>query len=122
MHPPAKVSGLGELMEKLIESDSQVVIYKAPGGSISLEVKLQGESVWLDTHQMARLFDRDRTVIVRHIRNIYQTKELDRASTSAKNARVAADGKVRPMDFYNLCKKGHKKGSGLQCLNFGAAH
>jgi hypothetical protein len=63
-------------MEKLTESDSQVVIYKAPGESISLEVKLQGESVRLDTHQMARLFDRDRTVIVRHIRNIYQTKEL----------------------------------------------
>jgi len=51
---------------------------------------------------MARLFDRDRTVIVRHIRNIYQTKELDRASTCAKNAQVAADGKVRPMDLYNL--------------------
>ena len=84
------------------EADNQIVIYKASGGSISLEVKLQKESVWLDAHQMARLFDRDRTVIVRHIRNIYQTKELDRASTCAKNAQVAADGKVRPMDLYNL--------------------
>ncbi len=82
--------------------DSQVVIYKAPGGSVSLEVKLQGETVWLDAHHMARLFDRDRTVIVRHIRNIYQTKELDRTSTCAKNAQVAADGKVRLMDLYNL--------------------
>jgi prophage maintenance system killer protein len=84
------------------EADSQVVIYKAPGGSVSLEVKLQGETVWLDAHHMARLFDRDRTVIVRHIRNIYQTKELDRISTCAKNAQVAADGKVRLMDLYNL--------------------
>jgi hypothetical protein len=82
--------------------DSQVVIYKAPGGSVSLQVKLQGETVWLDAHQMARLFSRDRTVIVRHIRNIYQTKELDRALTCAKNAQVAADGKVRLMDLYNL--------------------
>lgn len=82
--------------------DSQVVIYRAPGGSVSLEVKLQGETVWLDAHHMARLFDRDRTVIVRHIRNIYQTKELDRTSTCAKNAQVAADGKVRLMDLYNL--------------------
>jgi prophage maintenance system killer protein len=82
--------------------DRQVVIYQAPGGAISLEVKLEGESVWLDTHQMARLFGRDRTVIVRHIRNIYKTKELDRDSTCAKNAQVAADGRVRPMDFYNL--------------------
>ena len=84
------------------EADSQVVIYRAPGGSVSLEVKLQGETVWLDAHHMARLFDRDRTVIVRHIRNIYQTKELDRTSTCAKNAQVAADGKVRLMDLYNL--------------------
>ena len=83
-------------------SDSQVIIYKAPGGSVSLEVKLQGENVWLDAHQMAQLFGRDRTVIVRHIRNIYQTKELDRVSTCAKTAQVAADGKVRHMDLYNL--------------------
>ena len=83
-------------------SDSQVIIYKAPGGSVSLEVKLQGETVWLDAHRMAQLFGRDRTVIVRHIRNIYQTKELDRVSTCAKTAQVAADGKVRHMDLYNL--------------------
>lgn len=51
---------------------------------------------------MAQLFGRDRTVIVRHIRNIYQTKELDRDSTGAKIAQVAADGKVRHMDLYNL--------------------
>jgi len=55
-------------------SDSQVVIYKASGGSVSLEVKLQGETVWLDTHQMAQLFGRDRTVIVRHIRNIIRQR------------------------------------------------
>ncbi|MBU1208289.1 MAG: hypothetical protein KKH04_15395 [Proteobacteria bacterium] len=91
--------------------DSQVVIYKAPGGSVSLEVKLKGETVWLDAHHMARLFDRDRTVIVRHIRNIYQTKELDRASTCVKNAQVAADGKVRPMDLYNLDPLYHSDGT-----------
>jgi len=84
------------------ETDNQVVIYKAPGGTVSLEVKLQGETVWLDAHQMAQLFGRDRTVIVRHIRNIYQTKELTRVSTCAKIAQVAADGKVRSMDLYSL--------------------
>ena len=81
---------------------SQVVIYKDPEGSFSVDVKLQGETVWLDAHQMAKLFGRDRTVIVRHIRNVYNTKELDSNSTCAKNAQVAADGKVRFMDFYNL--------------------
>jgi len=77
------------------ESDNQVVIYKAPGGTVSLEVKLQGETVWLDAHQMAQLFGRDRTVIVRHIRNIYQTKELNRVSTCAKIAQVAAGGREK---------------------------
>jgi prophage maintenance system killer protein len=51
---------------------------------------------------MAELFGRDRTVIVRHIGNIYATGELQRETTCAKNAQVAADGKVRQMDFYNL--------------------
>lgn len=56
------------------DSISQVVIYKDPEGSFSVDVNLQGETVWLDTHQMARLFGRDRTVIVRHIRNVYKIK------------------------------------------------
>ena len=47
---------------------------------------------------MGRIFDRDRSVILRHIRNIYATKEVSQASTCAKNAQVAADGKVRQMD------------------------
>jgi prophage maintenance system killer protein len=51
---------------------------------------------------MARIFGRDRSVIVRHIRNIYETSELDQTSTCAKNAQVAADGKLRQMDLYNL--------------------
>jgi prophage maintenance system killer protein len=51
---------------------------------------------------MAELFQRDRTVIVRHIHNIYKTKELSKLSTCAKNAQVAKDGKIRQMDTYNL--------------------
>jgi hypothetical protein len=48
------------------------------------------------------LFEVDRTGIVRHIQNIYRTKELLKTATCAKNAQVAADGKIRQMDFYNL--------------------
>jgi len=65
-------------------------------------VRLKKETVWLDTHQMAKLFDVDRTGVVRHIRNIYKSGELKRESTCAKIAQVAKDGKVRIMDFYNL--------------------
>lgn len=80
----------------------EVVLYRAADGGPALDVRLERESVWLDAHQMAELFGRDRTVIVRHIRNVYATGELQRETTCAKNAQVAADGKVRQMDFYNL--------------------
>ena len=79
-----------------------IVLYRAADGGPALDVRLERDSVWLDAHQMAELFGRDRTVIVRHIGNVYATGELQRESTSAKNAQVAADGKVRQMDFYNL--------------------
>ncbi|MBU4371081.1 MAG: hypothetical protein KKH02_08215 [Proteobacteria bacterium] len=72
-----------------------IVLYQTPDGSISIDVRLEKETLWMDAHQMARLFGRDRSVIVRHIRNIYETNELDQTSTCAKNAQVAADGKLR---------------------------
>jgi len=68
----------------------KIVIYQAENGRATLEVRLEQETIWLDAHQMAKLFERDRSVIVRHIRNIYETKELSRDSTCAKNAQVAA--------------------------------
>lgn len=80
----------------------EIVLYHAPDGTVSLNVRLERETLWLDAHQMAALFGRDRSVILRHIRNIYATNELDPSSTCAKNAQVAADGKVREMDCYNL--------------------
>ena len=82
--------------------DGAIVLYQTPDGSISIDVRLKKETLWMDAHQMARLFDRDRSVILRHIRNIYETNELDPISTCAKNAQVAADGKLRQMDLYNL--------------------
>jgi prophage maintenance system killer protein len=80
----------------------EVLIYQTEDGKAALEVRLDQETVWLDAHQLALLFDRDRTVILRHIKNVYDTNELIRSSTCAKNAQVAADGKIRQMDFYNL--------------------
>jgi prophage maintenance system killer protein len=85
--------------------DSQVVIYRAPGGSIALEVKLQGESVWLSLNQMADLFERDKSVISRHLRNVYKTGELKRSSTVAFSATVQEEGGrqvERRIEFYNL--------------------
>jgi hypothetical protein len=65
-------------------------------------MQLEPETVWLDAHKMAELFDRDRSVILRHIRNIYSTNELPKRPICAKIAQVAADGKIRQMDIFNL--------------------
>ena len=79
----------------------KIVIYQTAKGP-ELEVRLKEETVWLDAHQIAALFDIDRTGIVRHISNVYKTGELDRDLTCAKIAQVAANGKMREMDIYNL--------------------
>jgi hypothetical protein len=87
---------------QVTDKGGEIVLYKAKDGRTRLDVRLDQDTVWLDAHQMATLFGRDRTVIVRHIRNIYTTKELAPTETCAKIAQVAADGKIRQMDTYNL--------------------
>ena len=79
----------------------EIIIYKTPQGP-EIKVKLEKDTVWLGAHLMAELFKVDRTVIVKHIRNIYKSKELSEKSTCAKIAQVAADGKIRKMNLYNL--------------------
>ena len=81
---------------------NEIIIYTTPDGKETFEVNLKEETVWLDAHQLARLFKRDRSVIVRHINNVYSTNELDKKSTCAKIAQVAQDGKKRQMLIYNL--------------------
>jgi hypothetical protein len=51
------------------------VVYKAPDGEVQLDVHLKGEAVWLTQQQMAELFGRERTVITKHLRNIFQQRE-----------------------------------------------
>lgn len=79
----------------------EVIIYEAKDGP-RIDVRLEQETVWLDAHQIAEVFDIDRTVVVKHIGNIYNTSELKEKPTCAKIAQVAADGKLRKMNIYNL--------------------
>jgi len=65
-------------------------------------VKLKDETVWLSLAQMAELFGRDKSVVSRHLRNVFQTGELDRLAVVAKNATTATDGKTYQVDYYNL--------------------
>lgn len=83
----------------------EVVLFRTKDGKSSVNVRLQDETVWLTLNQIAELFDRDKSVISRHLRNIYQTRELSRRSTVAKNATVQNEGGrevVRQVDYYNL--------------------
>jgi len=88
-----------------MSKDTQIVFYRAKDGRTSVEVNLRQETLWLSLQQMADLFDRDKSVISRHIANIFKTNELSRASTVAKNATVQMEGDhavERNIEFYNL--------------------
>jgi prophage maintenance system killer protein len=75
----------------------RIILYKK-----GVEVHLEKETVWLTQRHMSELFNTERSVITKHIRNIFYTKELDRKSVCAKFAHTAEDGKVYQTQFYNL--------------------
>lgn len=83
-------------------SDSQILLYQAPDGETQIEVTLEGETVWLTMDQMADLFQRNKSVISRHIKAIIEIGELTSDSVVAKNATTAIDGKKYQTSFYNL--------------------
>lgn len=88
-----------------MESKGEIVIYKAGDGKTRLEIKLEKETLWLSQSQLADLFKTDRTSILKHINNIYKSKELDPGSTCAKFAHVQKEGKRkvnREILHYNL--------------------
>ncbi len=72
----------------------EVVLYRASDGTVRLDVRLERDTVWLTQEQMAELFGRERSVITKHIRNIFKEGELKRNSVCAKFAHTAADGKT----------------------------
>ena len=81
--------------------EGEIILYQ-PNEIIRLEVRLEEESVWLSIDDMAKLFDRDKSVIGKHIRNIFKEEELFRDSVWAKFAYTASDNKVYQVDYYNL--------------------
>jgi len=77
----------------------EIIIYQTPDGQTSIDVKLENETVWLRQDQMAQLFDRERTVITKHINNIFKEMELDRKS-NVQNLHIINSDK--PVTLYNL--------------------
>jgi hypothetical protein len=80
----------------------EVVVYVAPDGEVRVDVRLERETVWLTQQQMADLFGRERSVITKHVRNLFREGELESESVCAKFAHTAGDGKTYHVDHYNL--------------------
>jgi prophage maintenance system killer protein len=81
---------------------SDIEIYQADDGQTQLQVQLDQETVWLTLNQMADLFSRDKSVVSRHLHNVFREGELARDSVVAKFATTAADGKTYQVEYFNL--------------------
>ncbi len=88
-----------------MDDKGQILLYRTANGTSRIEVRLQNETVWLTLDQMAELFQRNKSTISRHIKNILETAELQADSTVAFFATVQTEGErqvERTMAFYNL--------------------
>ena len=89
---------------QITTNTGEIILYQ-PDNSIRLEVRMEEETVWLTQAQMAMLFGVDRTVIVKHIGNIFKTNELEESPTCAKIAQLQQEGNrqvLREVKYYNL--------------------
>lgn len=82
--------------------DKRLVIYQAEEGEVIFDVNEGEETIWATQEQIAQLFGVDRTVVSRHLRNVFRDEELEEERVCAKNARTAADGKKYLTKLYNL--------------------
>ena len=86
----------------MYKEKADMIIYTTEDGLTKVETTFDGDTVWLSIDQMAELFQRDKSTISRHIKNIFIEGELQRDSVVAKFATTASDGKVYNVDYYNL--------------------
>ena len=82
--------------------EHQIEIYTSPDGSTQIEVQFEGDTFWLNLNQISSLFEKDKSVISRHLKNVFTSGELIRDSVVAKNATTAQDGKTYAVEYYNL--------------------
>jgi hypothetical protein len=83
-------------------SFTEFLLYTTPNGKVKVEIFLRDENVWLTQAKIAELFDIDRSVITKHLKNIFESGELQEDSVCANFAHTAADGKTYQTKFYNL--------------------
>ncbi|MBI5135327.1 virulence protein RhuM/Fic/DOC family protein [Candidatus Uhrbacteria bacterium] len=89
-------------MKNVFMKNNQMVIYQSKTGAIELRGDFRKETIWASLDQIARVFDRDKSVISRHIRHVFEEGELRRDSVVAFFATTATDGKTYRVEYYNL--------------------
>jgi DNA ligase (NAD+) len=82
--------------------ESNIIIYESEEGNIAVEVRLLEETLWLSLNQLSDLFGRDKSVVSRHLSNVFKEKELKKESVVAVFATTASDGKIYQVEHYNL--------------------
>ena len=88
-----------------VPTGSQFLVYQTEDGKLKIDVRFEGETVWLSLNQLAELFQRDKSVISRHIKNVFDEGELRPGGTVAKSATVQIEGGkqvTRDIEFFNL--------------------
>ena len=98
----------------MMDNHGEIIIYQTEDGLTKIEVNMQNETVWLSLEQMADLFQRDKSTISRHIKNIFDEGELKRESTVANFATVQNEGDrqveraIHPRGHSNFCLSNFK--------------
>ncbi len=85
--------------------ESEIILYTTPSGEVKIDIRFEDETFWLPQQKIADLFQVDRSVVTKHLGNIYSEGELDKTATSAKFAQVRTEGDrqvTRDIEFYNL--------------------
>jgi hypothetical protein len=88
-----------------VNNTSELIIYNTEDGLTKVDVNFDGDTVWLTINQMAELFQRDKSTISRHIKNVYEEGELQKEATVAYFATVQTEGDrdvERQLEYYNL--------------------
>ena len=85
-----------------MNDDSKIIIYTTEDGLVKIDTTFDSETVWLSIDQMAVLYQRDKSTISRHIKNVFEEGELVKDSVVAKYATTASDGKTYQVEYYNL--------------------
>ncbi len=95
-------------MNEELNNNGNIIIYQTADGLTKIDVKVENDTVWLSLDQMAELFQRNKSTISRHIRNIFEEGELNREVVVAKNATTTQHGAIERkqqthwVDYYNL--------------------